>query len=258
VRLAGVAALLAALVLAAPVRAQDGSEARPVAGGGSFNGAPLLEPGVTYRDTLLLGEYNYYAFELGSGQRLHVDVRVPDVELETWERGQDAFAVNLHTPQREQVSTPVDEDIAGNGNSDQAGVTAANVDEKLRWEFYGPRTEPFLSAAEDLNEYIGPGTWYVSLHSVKANDREEVAELPVEVTLAAEGEPVPEEPDPTPTPSATPAPGATPESGGSDDGGGPSPLAVLALARSGWASAWSRVARSRAADQVPGTVPARC
>jgi hypothetical protein len=228
---AGAAALLAALALAAPARAQSGSDAVPVVGGGSFNAAPLLEPGVTYRDTLLLAEYNYYAFELGPGQRLHVDVRVPDVELETWERGQDAFAVNLHTPQREQVLTPVDEDIAGNGNSQQAGVTAANVGEQLHWEFYGPRTEPFLAAAEDPNDYIGPGTWYVSLHSVKANDRDEFAELPVEVTLDAEGEAVPEEPDPTPTPSATPAPEATPDDGDGDGdgGGGPSPLAVLAL-----------------------------
>ena len=223
---AGVAAALAALFVAAPARAQ--SEATPVVGGGSFNAAPLLEPGVTYRDTLLLGEYNYYAFPVGPGQRLHVDVRVPDVELATWERGQDAFAVNLHTPQREQVSTPVDEDIAGNGNSNQAGVTAANIDEQLHWEFYGPRTEPFLAAAEDLTAYQGPGIWYVSLHSVKANDRVEVAELPVQVTLDAEGEAVPEEPDPTPTPSATPAPEATPDDGGSDDGGA-SPLAVLAL-----------------------------
>jgi hypothetical protein len=226
---AGAAALLAALALAAPARAQSGSDAVPVVGGGSFNAAPLLEPGVTYRDTLLLAEYNYYAFELGPGQRLHVDVRVPDVELETWERGQDAFAVNLHTPQREQVLTPVDEDIAGNGNSQQAGVTAANIGEQLHWEFYGPRTEPFLAAAEDPNDYIGPGTWYVSLHSVKANDRDEFAELPVEVTLDAEGEAVPEEPDPTPTPSATPAPEATPDDGDGDGGGGPSPLAVLAL-----------------------------
>ena len=225
---AGVAAALAALIVAAPARAQ--SEATPVVGGGSFNAAPLLEPGVTYRDTLLLGEYNYYAFPVGPGQRLHVDVRVPDVELETWERGQDAFAVNLHTPQREQVSTPVDEDIAGNGNNDQAGVTAANIDEQLHWEFYGPRTEPFLDAAEDLTAYQGPGIWYVSLHSVRSNDRTTVAELPVEVALDVEGESVREEPDPTPTPSATPESTATPGDGGDDDdGGGASPLAVLAL-----------------------------
>jgi hypothetical protein len=228
----GVALLLGALALATPARAQEGSEPVPVAGGGSFNGAPLLEPGVTYRDTLLLGEYLYYAFELQSGQRLHVRVRVPDVALETWQRAQDAFAINLHTPQREQLSTPVDEDVAGNGNSDQAGVTAANIDEQLVWEFFGPRTEPFLAAAEDLNEYRGPGTWYVSLHSVRSNEREEFAELPVEITLAAEGDAVPEEPDPTPTPtpSATPAPEATPgDDDGGDGGGGPSPLAVLAL-----------------------------
>ena len=226
---AAVAVLLAALAAGAPARAQSGPDAVPAVGGGSFNAAPLLEPGVTYRDTLLLGEYLYYAFPVGPGQRLHVDVRVPDVELETWERGQDAFSVNLHTPQRERVSTPVDEDIAGNGNSDQAGVTAANVGEQLHWEFYGPRTEPFLAAAEDLTAYQGPGIWYVSLHSVRANDRTTVAELPVEVTLDVEGETVREEPDPTPTPTATPEAAATPGAEGKGDGGGPSPLAVLAL-----------------------------
>ena len=109
----------------------------------------------------------------------------------------DAFAINLHTPQREQVSTPVDEDIAGNGNSDQAGVTAANIDEQLHWEFYGPRTEPFLAAAEDLNAYQGPGIWYVSLHSVKANDRAS-RRAAGRGGARRRGRGGPEEPDPTP------------------------------------------------------------
>jgi len=223
-----VAGLLAALTVAAPARGQAGADAEPVVGGGSFNAAPLLEPGITYRDSLLLGEYLYYALRVESGQRLHVRARVPDIDADTWERGQDAFAINLHTPQRERVSTPVDEDVEGNGNTDVPGVTDASIDEKLRWEFFGPRSEPFLAAAEDLTAYEGPGTWYVSLHSVRANDRTTVAELPVELTLDVEGTAVPEPADPTPTPSPTPE--ATPRSGdGGDDGGGASPLALLAL-----------------------------
>ena len=226
------AGLLAALAAAAPAAAQD---ATPAVGGGSFNGAPLLEPGVTYRDSLLLGEYLYYALPVESGQRLHVRVRIPDTDEATWERGQDAFSINLHTPQRERVGTPVAEDVAGNDNDGPPGVTDANADELLRWEFYGPRAEPFQAAADDLTDYAGPGTWYVSLHSVRANDRTTVAELPVELTLDVDGEAVPDEPDPTPTPTATPRPAATPAADGDDGDGGPSPLAVLALGAAGLA-----------------------
>jgi Ca-activated chloride channel family protein len=225
-------ALLAALVVAAPARAQD---AVPAVGGGSFNAAPVLEPGVTYRDTLLLGEYLYYALPLESGQRLHVQVRVPGVDAATWERSQDAFSINLHTPQREPVGTPVAEDVAGIGNSAPAGVTEDNVDELLRWDFFGPRAEPFVAAAEDLNEYDGPGTWYVSLTSVRANDRDTVAELPIELTLDADGEAVVDDPDPTPTPTATPSPAATPVPAEDGGGDGPGPGALLGVGVAGLA-----------------------
>jgi hypothetical protein len=225
------AALVAVLLAAAPARAQD---AVPAVGGGSFNGAPMLEPGVTYRDSLLLGEYLYYALPLESGQRLHVQVRVPDIEMETWERGQHAFSINLHTPQRERVGTPVAEDVAGTGNSGPPGLTDANLDELLRWDFYGPRAQPFLASAEDSTAYAGPGTWYVSLHSVRSNAVDPIAELPIEITLDADGEAVPEGPDPTPTPTATPTPAATPAPAEPDDGG-PSPLALIALGAAGLA-----------------------
>jgi Ca-activated chloride channel family protein len=225
-------ALAVALVLAAPARAQDPV---PAVGGGSFNAAPVLEPGVTYRDTLLLGEYLFYALPLEAGQRLHVQVRVPGVDAATWERSQDAFSINLHTPQREPVDTPVAEDVAGNSNTAPAGVTEANVDELLRWDFFGPRAEPFQAAAADLNEYHGPGTWYVSLTAVRANDRDTVAELPIELTLDADGEAVAEAPDPTPTPSATPSPEATPAPRDDADGDGPSPAALLGVGAAGLA-----------------------
>jgi hypothetical protein len=219
-------ALLLAAVTAAPARAQDAAE--PVVGGGSFNAAPLLEPG-TYRDTLLLGEYLYYAIRVEAGQRLHVGVRIRDVDADTWKRAQDAFSINLHTPQREMVGSPVDEDVLGNGNTAPAGVTQANIGERLRWEFYGPRAEPFAAAAGDTR-FQGPGTWYVSLHSVRVGDRPKV-ELPVELDLDVDGAPVEEEPAPRPAPSRTPAPEATPAQ---DDGGdGPAPLAVLGIGAAG-------------------------
>jgi hypothetical protein len=216
-RVAAVA--LAGALLAAPRPARAEALPDPVVGGGSFNAAPLLDPG-TYRDTLLLGEYLYYAMPLEAGQRLRVGVRVPGVDEETWELAQDAFSINLHTPQRELVGSPVAEDVLGNGNVDPPGVTAANIGERLRWSFYGPRAEPFAAAVEE-SVYEGPGTWYVSLHSVRVDRRPKV-ELPVELSIAVDGEPVAEEPDPRPEPERTPAREAA-----RDDGR--SPLLLLAV-----------------------------
>jgi hypothetical protein len=217
-------AAVLALALATPAaRAQDST---PIVGGGSFNAAPLLEPGVTYRDSLLLGEYLYYALPLETGQRLHVRARIPDADAETWERGQDAFSIDLHTPQRERLGTSVDEDVAGNGNSGPAGLTRENAADLLRWDFYGPRAKPFLEAAGTENEYAGPGTWFVSLHSVRSNDRVSYTELPIELSVEADGEPLAEAPDPTPEPTPTPSATAAPEVG---DGGGDGPGGIVLL-----------------------------
>jgi Ca-activated chloride channel homolog len=220
---AGVLGLVAAALLAAAAPARAQSRATPVVGGGSFNAAPLLAPG-TYRDTVLTGEYLYYAIALEAGQRLHVRARILDMDAETWDRATAAFSINLHTPQREPVSSPVDEDVAGNGNTDPGSITDANLRERLRWDFYGPRARPF-AAASGGPAYDGPGTWYVSLHPVRVGERAKV-ELPVELELAVDGEPVDEEPDPQPAPSPAPTPAATP---GGGDGEGPGPLAVAGL-----------------------------
>jgi hypothetical protein len=226
-RVAAAAAVALAFAGGAPAAAQ---QAEPVVGGGSFNAAPVLEPG-TFRDTVLSGEYLYYAIPLEAGQRLHVRARITDMDAETWDRATAAFSINLHTPQREPVSTPVDEDVAGNGNTDPGGITDANIDELLRWDFYGPRARPFTAASGGSN-YEGPGTWYVSLHPVSVGPRVRV-ELPVELSLEVDGEPAAEEPDPTPEPSPAPTAEAAPES---DGDGGPSPLAVLGIGALGLAA----------------------
>jgi len=213
IRAAGVLVAVALLVAVPPARAQ--SRASPVVGGGSFNAAPLLEPG-TYRDTVLSGEYLYYAIPLEAGQRLHVRARILDMDAETWDRATAAFSINLHTPQREPVSSPVDEDIAGNGNSDPGSITHANIGERLRWDFYGPRARPF-TAASGGSDYDGPGTWYVSLHPVRVGKQPKI-ELPVELQLEVDGDAVEEERDPRPEP--TPTATATPGGGGDDDGPG--------------------------------------
>jgi hypothetical protein len=220
IRAAGVLVAVALLGAVPPARAQSG--ASPVVGGGSFNAAPLLEPG-TYRDTVLSGEYLYYAIPLEAGQRLHVRARILDMDAETWDRATAAFSINLHTPQREPVSSPVDEDVAGNGNSDPGSITDANIGERLRWDFYGPRARPFTAASRG-SDYDGPGTWYVSLHPVRVGKQPKI-ELPVELQLEVDGDSVEEEPDPRPEPSPTPA--ATATGGGDDDA--PGALAALGV-----------------------------
>ena len=215
-----------ALCAAAPALAQT-----PAVGGGSFNAAPLLEPG-TYRDTVLSGEFLYYGIAVGTGQRLHVRVRVRDADPATWAEAADPFTINLHTPQREQVTPVVDEDVAGNGNT-SAGIVVTDraSARRLRWDFYGPPAAPFAEAAASSSTYAGPGTWYVSLHPVSVGDPLPI-ELPVELELALDGSEQEEPPDPRPTPSATPA--ATPAP--ADDGGGAGLAALLGLGAAGLAA----------------------
>jgi Ca-activated chloride channel family protein len=231
VRLVVAAAALAGLLLAAGrVHAQSG-EAEPVAGGGSFNAAPLLEPG-RYRDTVLNGEYLYYAFALESGQRPHVRVRILDIDPETYDDTTEWFSINLHTPQRETLLSPVDEDVAGNGHTDGGIVVDESTGTKpLRWDFYGPAADAFADAVDE-SSYEGPGTWYVSLHSLDTGEARRI-EIPVELELDVDGEPVPEERDPRPVQTSTPTPAAAPED---EDGGGAGALAVLGIGALGVAA----------------------
>ena len=117
-------ALLA--LAAAGARASPARE--PVVGGGSFNAAPLLEPG-TYRDTVLNGEYLYYAIRArrpGSGRTC---ARGSSTSIaETYD---DATACVLdqpaHAAARDAARAPVDEDVAGNGNTDGGIVVDAST-----------------------------------------------------------------------------------------------------------------------------------
>jgi Ca-activated chloride channel homolog len=228
-RVAALAALGAALLAAAaPARAQS-RDATPVAGGGSFNAAPLLEPG-TYRDTVLTGEYLYYALAVEAGQRVHVRARILDVDPDVYSRATVLFSINLHTPQRETLSSPVDEDVAGNGNTDGGIVVTRETGAKpLRWDFYGPPAQPFAESA-DASTYEGPGTWYVSLHPVEPDTALRI-ELPVELELDVEGAPVPEERDPRPAPTPTPSPSPAAEA----EDGGAGALSLLGLGALGLA-----------------------
>jgi hypothetical protein len=193
------AAVLLALVPAA-ARAQ-GSDRRPAIGGGSYNDAPLLEPG-RYRDTLRPGERVFYAFDVKAGQRLHVSAVAPgDGGL----LPADVLAVGVETPLREVELDPAAEDLTGRG------TFVTRTDTPIEY-----RTAPAATSAasEGGDEYRGPGTYFVSLDLQTSNPDPLPIEQEVEFDVAVEGAPQAE-----PTPQRTPAPTATPTPVAEERGG---------------------------------------
>ncbi|HWK27469.1 MAG TPA: hypothetical protein VNS09_12955 [Solirubrobacter sp.] len=202
-------ALLFALVLAAPARGQE--RGAPVVGGGSFNAAPLLEPG-RYHDTILPGEYLYYGFRLAAGQTLRVTVTTPDVENRTVQRmGIRFLAATLHSPSR-VAKTAADVD----------GFTGFGVGQRAVVEVNSGEVEARDDA--DTGAWTGAGVTFLGLHAVidaLASDPPK-AELPFTFVAEVTGAAAPNAtPTPTPTPTATPrAP---------DGGPGPATAAVAGV-----------------------------
>jgi hypothetical protein len=204
-----VLAVAAVLALATPAWAQD--DYQPVVGGGSFNAAPILEPG-RYRDTLLPSEYLYYGFRLGPGQRLIATANA-DMPLEDFR----ALVVsditgNLHSPTRTQF-TPTPE---------------YDTRDSFRVEGEPPLelTGPYVSDEEDTNTrgpWFGPGVYYLTFYAIYVGaDEPPRAEIPFhfEVTVEGDAEPTPTpSPSPSPSPSPTPSPAPTvSENGGAGAG----------------------------------------
>jgi Ca-activated chloride channel family protein len=208
----------AALALALPgaAAAQIGGAATPVVGGGSFNAAPLIEPG-RYRDTLLPGERLHYGIELQAGQSLRVagelDVRQGEIDFDT----AVGFSIGIATPLREnEVTDLVDRDVTGN--------TSVSTNLTDRIEFVSTPVLAASGARGSSGNYRGPGTWYVSLYLSSQEEEPARVELPVDFEVEVMGEPQPDaEPEPTP---AEPTPSPEREQEGSD-GGGPSAGALL-------------------------------
>jgi hypothetical protein len=185
-----------ALLAPAPAVAQD---YEPVVGGGSFNAAPILEPG-RYRDTLLPTEYLYYAFRLEPGQRLHVTAN-GDMPIEDFQRlGLSDITANLHSPTRSRYLSTPDFDVRGNFRVE--GDPPLDI------------TGPTVTAEEDTavhGPWYGPGVAYLAFYAIYSgpSDVPPKAEVPfhfeVEVQGTAQSTPTPS-PSPTPTPTATPAP----------------------------------------------------
>jgi Ca-activated chloride channel homolog len=229
-----VVAVLATLLPATVARAQ-GSDRKPAVGGGSYNDAPLLDPG-SYRDTIRPGERVFYAFDVKAGQRLHVRAVIPGDGGRI--PGADIFALGIETPLREVELATAAEDLTGHG------TFVTTTDTPIEY-----RTAPAPTFAESddpvrFQEYRGPGTYFVSLDLQTSNPDPLPIEHEVELDVSVEGTSQPE-----PTPTRTPAPTATPAAADEERGGGSAiglVLAALAGLLVGVAlAAASRVGRHR-------------
>jgi Ca-activated chloride channel homolog len=198
--------LALAFLLALPGAAFAQDDYTPIVGAGSFNAAPMLEPG-RYRDTVLPEEYLYYAIRVQPGQSLHVTAN-SELDEDAWSALNVAFVkVNVAAPDRKEIDSDIDGDQSfTSADDDPADFT----------------TSPATTVAdEDSSEvaWTGPGVYFISFYPafVGSGDLPK-AEIPFHFEVALEGE-AQAEPSATPVATATPSPTATP----SDSGGGTSP-----------------------------------
>jgi hypothetical protein len=204
--------VLLALVLAAPAAAQSGRvvppDEKPVVGGGSFNAAPILEPG-SYRDTILPAEYLYYAVKVAPGQRLHLTGATDqptEVDL-LRDLGVPAVYLTIMSPTRMESSSggtsTVQGDLDSQGGADFVGPTAEAADDR---DTGGPWTSS--------------GIYFLSVQAVWRGSEPEPpkAEIPFHFTISLEGQ-AKARVTPTPTPSPTATATATASPGGEGSGG---------------------------------------
>ncbi len=185
---------LAVYALAAP----SAGAQTPIAGGGSFNEAPVLAPG-RYTDTLRGGEQLFYAVTLKPGQTLTAGATVTG-------RTSSSYSMTL------QIYNPVREEAIGDGEQ-SAAYGPTDRSESLRVQGAGVGE---ANGAVTSNVFAEPGTYYVSL---AANDRGrnlEAEQFDSSLDLQVTGKVIP---TPTPTETAEPARTAEPASGGLGNGG---------------------------------------
>jgi Ca-activated chloride channel family protein len=210
--------LLLVLAAAAPAFAQD--RGAPVVGGGSFNSAPVLEPG-RYHDTILPGEYLYYGFRLAAGQTLRVTATHPDIDNDAVRRmGVIFLSGNIHTPTRAFSANATHE-----GDKETMGFGTGDADPLV------VSSDP-VSPEEDESDsgpWAGAGVYYLALHAVyREADTPPRAEIPFAFVAEVQGAAQPNAtPSSTPTPAPTAAATATPAPE-AEASAGPSP-AVAAV-----------------------------
>lgn len=197
--------LLGALVVLALVATPAAAQG-PIAGGGSFNDAPVLKPG-RYTDTLRGGEQLFYAVELKPGQQLTAGATVKGRTDSSY-----FMTLQIYNPLRAEDSFD-GEQTEPYGQSDKSA--------SLRVE--GQRVgEDDGGTTDDL--YAEPGTYYVSLNARDAGSNLDAEQFETSIDLQVTGEIIPAA---TPTATAESAETAEPQeetaglgSGGDDDGGG--------------------------------------
>jgi hypothetical protein len=227
-------ALIGALAVLALAAAPAGAQT-PIAGGGSFNDAPVLTPG-RYTDTLRGGEQLFYAVTLKPGQKLTAGATVKGRTDSSY-----AMTLQIYNPVREEATLD-GEQTAAYGPSDRSA--------SLRVE--GARVgEANGGASNDV--FAEPGTYYVSLAANDRGSNLEAEQFDSSIDLQVTGAVIPAA---TPTATAAPAKTAAPADqtgglggGGGDGGGGGGELGmaiVLGLALGGLAGFGVRRLRTSA------------
>jgi hypothetical protein len=193
------ALLVAALVLAlaAPASAQS-----PIAGGGSFNDAPVLAPG-KYKDTLRGGEQLFYAVTLKPGQQLTAGATVSGRTESSY-----FMRMSIYSPLREK-------DVFKGSQTDPYASTDKSVSLRVEGQRVGEE-----GGGNSDTVYAEPGTFYVSVAADDQGRNLEADQFDTLIDLQVTGNVIP-----TATPTATAKPAATVESGqtaglGAGGGGG--------------------------------------
>jgi Ca-activated chloride channel family protein len=210
--------LLALLVLL--VAAPSAAAQSPIAGGGSFNDAPVLGPG-RYKDTLRGGEQLFYAVQLKPGQKLTAGATVTGRT-----DGSYIMKLALYSPLREK-------DVFDGEQSEPYGQTDRSASMRVEGQPVGE--EDSGSAGDRI--YSEPGTYYISLAADDLGSEPGAEQFDSTIDLQVAGQPIPEAtPTKTAEPAATVESGGTAGLGGGDDGGGSGELGmaiVLGLALGG-------------------------
>ena len=205
-----VLAMALVLALAAPASAQS-----PIAGGGSFNDAPVLAPG-KYKDTLRGGEQLFYAVTLKPGQQLTAGATVSGRTESSY-----FMRMSIYSPLREK-------DVFKGTQTDSYASSDKSVSLRVEGQRVGEK-----GGGNSDTVYSEPGTFYVSVAADDQGRNLEADQFDTLIDLQVTGNVIP-----TPTPTATAKPAATVESGqtaglgGGDGGGGSGELGmtiVLAL-----------------------------
>jgi len=197
----------ASALVAAPVAAAQRPEV--VVGTGSYNNAPVLEPG-TYSDTVRGAETNVYAVDLEPGQQIRAQVKVDSRGFEGI-GGIVMLKGQIDTPSR----APTLDKFGG------VSFTSRTIALRLT----GPQAQEPLSAFGE-ESFVASGRWYLRVTIDDPNEEVGPVEFPLELELDVTGTPTGEseppvapEPEPTdeePEPSEEPEP--TEDGPAADDG----------------------------------------